>query len=156
MIDKTIDITNVLSIAIERKQNAQFYAKKICAYGGASCEVEYDNNEDWYTIDYNSEVIGYMSTKYPALFIQSTTLGSFEKFLVELSIPYTYVSYDECVSCEPDILRNYISNTNLYLIDDRFLYDENIPFDYEAFELIDDGARYVNPYCFKLSELREW
>ena len=38
-------------------------------------------------------------------------------------------------------------------IDDSFLYDEHIAFDFEAYFKIDDGIRYINPRCFSIHEL---
>lgn len=38
-------------------------------------------------------------------------------------------------------------------IDDDFLNDESIPFDYEKFEIIDSGVKYVNPKHFSVKRL---
>ena len=38
-------------------------------------------------------------------------------------------------------------------IDDVFLNDEKIEFDYEAFDIIDSGAEYINPKHFSAKEL---
>lgn len=37
-------------------------------------------------------------------------------------------------------------------IEDDFLYDENIEFDYEAFDRIDSGEKYVNPKHFSVTD----
>lgn len=38
-------------------------------------------------------------------------------------------------------------------INDDFMLDENIPFDFEAFELIDRKVNYLNPKHFSVSQL---
>lgn len=156
MTDKPIDITKVMSAALKCKKNSEYYAQKIRKLKKAMCDVEFDNNDDWYTVDYDFRKIGYMSTRYPALFIQRSTPKAFKRFLFWLAIPYTYVDWDETVSCEPEVLKNFISNPYLYLIDDSFLNNYDVPFDYEAFEMIDGGARYINPYNFNIYDLKEW
>lgn len=40
-------------------------------------------------------------------------------------------------------------------IDDDFGNDENIPFDYEKFEIIDSGISYVNPKHFSVKKLMD-
>ena len=38
-------------------------------------------------------------------------------------------------------------------IEDDFMYDDSIEFDYEAFDVIDRGKKYVNPNHFSVKEL---
>lgn len=40
-------------------------------------------------------------------------------------------------------------------IDDDFMNDENIEFDFEAFNIIDSGEKYVNPKHFSVADLVE-
>lgn len=40
--------------------------------------------------------------------------------------------------------------SDIVWIDDDFLYDENLPFDFEAFRKIDEGIRYLNPKHFSV------
>ena len=42
---------------------------------------------------------------------------------------------------------------NITWIDDDFLSDENIEFDFEAFDIIDSGEKYINPSHFSITEL---
>lgn len=49
----------------------------------------------------------------------------------------------------PHILENVI------WIDDDFMNDENIEFDFEAFDVIDSGAKYVNPKHFSVADLMD-
>ncbi len=60
--------------------------------------------------------------------------------------------YCERYCCEESILRKYIGDINF--IDDRFLYDESIPFDEELFLKIDEGMRYINPYNFAFDNIK--
>lgn len=67
----------------------------------------------------------------------------------------TYIAVDDfyqellCIDVEnvPECLKNII------WIDDDFMSDENIPFDFEAFELIDSRVNYLNPKHFSVSQL---
>ena len=38
-------------------------------------------------------------------------------------------------------------------IDDDFMNDDTIAFDYDAFDLIDSGVAYLNPYHFSVNQL---
>ncbi len=38
-------------------------------------------------------------------------------------------------------------------IDDDFMHDENIPFDFDSFSLIDEGEPYLNPRHFSVLQL---
>lgn len=42
---------------------------------------------------------------------------------------------------------------NVEWIDDDFMNDENIPFDYDSFEKIDSGIPYLNPKHFSVKNL---
>ena len=42
---------------------------------------------------------------------------------------------------------------NIIWIDDDFLNDENIEFDFEAFDIIDSGEIYINPKHFSVLDL---
>ncbi len=43
--------------------------------------------------------------------------------------------------------------SQLLWIDDDFLYDEKIPFDFDAFAIIDEGKDYLNPKHFSVNQL---
>lgn len=60
--------------------------------------------------------------------------------------------YCERYSCEESILRRYVGDINF--IDDRFLYNESIPFDEELFLKIDEGIRYINPCNFAFDDIK--
>ena len=47
----------------------------------------------------------------------------------------------------PSLFRKY------FWIDDDFLNDENIEFDFEAFDIIDSGEIYINPKHFSVLDL---
>lgn len=42
---------------------------------------------------------------------------------------------------------------NIIWIDDDFMQDENMEFDYEAFDIIDSGEKYINPKHFSVVDL---
>lgn len=42
---------------------------------------------------------------------------------------------------------------NVVWVDDDFMNDENIKFDFEAFHIIDSGEKYINPMHFSIAKL---
>ena len=42
---------------------------------------------------------------------------------------------------------------NVIWINDDFMNDEDIEFDFEAFEMIDGGEKYMNPKHFSVADL---
>lgn len=73
---------------------------------------------------------------------------------VEYGITYIEVnSFDKQIlqCCNPSSLSKKLLEVEW--IDDGFMDNENIPFDYDAFEKIDDGIIYLNPKHFSVKEL---
>ena len=59
---------------------------------------------------------------------------------------------EEALQCSRiDLLPQEFSG--ILWIDDDFMDDENIPFDFESFSLIDDGVDYLNPKHFSVARL---
>ena len=119
------------------------------------CRLEDDSNLRWYLISKSNgksvvECYGYLSAKYPIALLTKkcpddiSHLLSSEKIIIE--------EYHERYSCEETIMRKYVEDINL--IDDRFLYDEKISFDEEAFLKIDEGIEYINPYNFAFEDIK--
>lgn len=119
------------------------------------CRLEDDSNLGWYLISKSDgrsviEYYGYLSTKYPIALLMKECPKDVYKLLSEKGV--LLEEYCERYSCEESILRRYVGDINL--IDDRFLYDESIPFDEEAFLKIDEGIRYINPYNFAFDDVK--
>jgi hypothetical protein len=62
-------------------------------------------------------------------------------------------------SFDAEILSQNLVETIMHIpqdfkwIDDDFMNDDTIAFDYEAFDLIDSGIAYLNPYHFSVNQL---
>ena len=104
------------------------------------------------TVDKN--LIGYVYCDDRVAFILNDFLESFVNDTADYHIHCIGVDSlkEDCLEC-----RNYSAHSENILpafwIDDDFLSDENIPFDYESFELIDDGVKYMNPKHFSVKKL---
>ena len=68
-----------------------------------------------------------------------------------LCIPVVSFEADElCIDTETEIPNLF---RKIIWIDDDFLSDENIEFDFEAFDMIDSGVTYINPNHFSVMDL---
>lgn len=120
------------------------------------CRLEDDSNLRWYLISKSNgksviEYYGYLSTIYPVALLMKECPTDIYKLLSEKDV--LIEKYCERYSCEEDILRRYVGE-NINLIDDRFLFDESIPFDEELFLKIDEGIEYINSYNFLFNDIK--
>lgn len=120
------------------------------------CRLEDDSNLSWYLISKSDgesviEYYGYLSAIYPVALLMKECPKDIYKLLSEKGV--LFEEYCERYSCEESILRRYVGDINF--IDDRFLYDESIPFDEELFLKIDEGIRYINPYNFAFNDINK-
>ena len=119
----------------------------------------------WYAIYYDSTIdrynecveitdknlIGYVYCDDRVAFVLNSFLEKFINDTVDYDIHYVGVdSLDkECIEC-----RRYTDYCEHILpalwIDDDFLNNEKLAFDYEKFELIDAGVKYLNPKHFSV------
>ena len=101
-------------------------------------------------------VVAYITYNECIAFVREDMLEKFEEDTKEYDLLYIPVK-----SFETEEL--YIDNSmelpsflkEICWVDDDFLNDENIPFDYEKFEIIDSGIRYVNPKHFSVKRLMD-
>lgn len=119
------------------------------------CRLEDDSKLNWYLISKSNGksvlgYYGYLSVKYPVALLMKDCPKDICKLLSEKGV--LIEEYCERYSCEENTLRRYVEDLNL--IDDRFLYDESIPFDEELFLKIDEGTRYINPYDFAFDDIK--
>lgn len=133
-------------------------------FGEGTCDkdfhwltVYYDSNIDTYTEAVElvpSNIVAYVSSDYRWGFVLSSHIQKFKENVSEYGISCIPIS-----SFENEILQ--CSHTNLMpcefsdiaWIDDDFMDNENIPFDYESFALIDEGVHYLNPKHFSVAQL---
>ena len=117
----------------------------------------------WYAIYYDSSVdgynecveitdknlIGYVYCDDRVAFVLNSFLERFINDTVDYDIHYVGVDSldEECIECSR--YSDYCEHILPALwIDDDFLNNEKLEFDYEKFELIDTGVKYLNPKHF--------
>ena len=120
--------------------DALFY--KVCYY--PELDIEYDDFPD--STDY---LIGYITSDGEYAFILESCADIFWKHIAAYNptvIPVESLD-KECLCIDTE---EYIPElfSVIKWIDDDFLNDESIEFDYDAFYLIDDDIRYLNPKHF--------
>ena len=101
----------------------------------------------------DTNLIGYVYCDDRVAFVLNIFLERFIKDTVDYDIHYVGVdSLDkECLEC-----RRYSDYYEYILpafwLDDDFLNNEKLEFDYEKFELIDAGVKYLNPKHFSVKK----
>lgn len=101
-----------------------------------------------------SNIVAYVSSDYRWGFVLSSHIQKFRKDTENYGITCIPVPDFECerLQCShTDLLPCEFSNI-LWLNDD-FMLDEHIPFDYDSFSLIDEGVHYLNPKHFSVTQL---
>ena len=101
-----------------------------------------------------ANVVAYVSSDYRWSFVLSGHLEKFRKDTAGYGMVYLPVPEfgEEALQCSRiDLLPQEFSG--ILWIDDDFMDDENIPFDFESFSLIDDGVDYLNPKHFSVARL---
>lgn len=76
------------------------------------------------------------------------------KLLDKYGIQYIEITNRQ-LCCDAEVLYKYCENGGVRLLNDNFFYDDNLPFDYETYEIIDSGVRYINPMKFNVRDLLE-
>ena len=119
----------------------------------------------WYAIYYDLSVdgysecveitdknlIGYVYCDDRVAFVLNSFLERFINDTVDYDIHYVGVDSldEECIECSR--YSDYCEHILPALwIDDDFLNNEKLEFDYEKFELIDTGVKYLNPKHFSV------
>ena len=102
----------------------------------------------------DKNLIGYVTSDYEYAFIKKSVLEKFKRDTEEYNM--TIIPVDDLDGQELSInvecsLPDYVSAVTW--IRDDFLYDKDIEFDYDAFEKIDSGMKYLNPDHFSVKEL---
>lgn len=127
-----------------------------------------DINFHWLTVYYDPDIdplyeaveamrekiVAYVSSDYRWSFVLSRHLEKFQKDTAGYGMVYLPVPdfERELLQCSrTDLLPQAFSD--ILWIDDDFMDDENIPFDFDSFSLIDDGAEYLNPKHFSVTRL---
>lgn len=151
------DISIILEKATQiiDNYNVRLLSKEIEKEPNIWCRLEDDTNLNWYLISQNNgksvtKDFGYLSAKYPVALLKKSCPDNIYNLLSKKGILID--EYCERYSCKESVLRRYVGDINL--IDDRFLFDESIPFDEEAFLKIDEGISYINPFNFNFDDIK--
>lgn len=102
----------------------------------------------------SSNIVAYVSSDYRWGFVLNRHLQKFRKDASDYDISCIPVPDFESESLQclhPERLPDAFSD--LLWIDDDFLNDETIPFDFDRFALIDTGVCYLNPKHFSAAQL---
>lgn len=124
-----------------------------------------DGHTDWEAACVPENLIGYVDLAEECVFI----LAQYQKMFQDDTSEYGLV-YIGVPSLEEEILQyaeiknvaeefselsdfsGFAVFSDIVWIDDDFLYDENLPFDFESFRTIDEGVRYLNPKHFSVHQ----
>lgn len=106
-------------------------------------------------IEFKEEnIVAYFVAEESIAFVKEEMLEKLKQDTEEYEIYFIPVeSFDLEILCInqnkeiPDYLKDII------WVDDAFMLDATIPFDYEAFEIIDSKVDYLNPNHFSVSQL---
>ena len=126
------------------------------------------DSKDWITVYYDpdvdpeteaveavpSHIVAYVFSDYSVSFVLSGSLHKFCQDAAQYHISCIPVPdfESEILQClHPDRMPQEFSR--LLWIDDDFMNDETIPFDFDRFALIDDGVPYLNPKHFFVAQL---
>lgn len=124
-----------------------------------------DGHADWGTVCVPENLIGYVDLAEECVFI----LAQYEKMfqndtseygLVYISVPsleeeilqYVEMAHIAAEFSTPSDFSGFAAFSDIVWIDDDFLYDENLSFDFEKFRIIDAGVRYLNPKHFSVHQ----
>lgn len=116
--------------------------------------IYYDSSIDGYT-EYveitDKNLIGYVYCDDRVAFVLNSFLERFINDTVAYDIHYVGVDSldEECLECKSHSDYSEHILPALWMEDD-FMNNEKIPFNYEKFELIDEGVKYLNPKHFSV------
>ena len=103
-----------------------------------------------------SNIVAYVSSDYICGLVLIENIHKFRKDVSRYGISCIPVPDFECerLQClHPDLLPCEFAD--ILWINDDFMNDENIPFDFDSFALIDDGVCYLNQKHFSVAQLIE-
>lgn len=144
------------AIAKAEKYNSKLIADELELKFGIWCRLEDDSNLEWYLISENNgktivNYYGYLSKRFPVAIIKDICPDDICRVLHKREV--LIEKYYERYMCDEFILNKFVADKSI--IDDRFLYEGNIPFNEELFLRIDEGERYIKPYNFTIEELTQ-
>lgn len=142
------------AILLLKEYDVSILENKIEQLENIWCFLDYDSNYDWYVVGKNNGVsiiedYAYLSTKFPIVLVNKNCPENIYNLFLESNIVIEELCEKYC--CDENILKHYV--THIPLINDNFMYNENIEFDMEMFYKIDEGINYINPYNFSFWDI---
>ena len=118
--------------------------------------IYYDSEVDKYEAvdDTKENLVACVTADYEYAFVKESILEKFKEDTLEYNItliPVKDFDVEELCIDNNNSLPSFLSE--IIWINDDFLSDENMDFDYEAFERIDSGIVYLNPNHFSVNEM---
>lgn len=127
-----------------------------------------DREFHWLTVYYDPDIdpiyeavettvanaVAYVSSDYRWGFVLSKHLEKFRKDTAAYGmccLPVPDFQQETLCCVRTDLLPREFSN--ILWVNDDFMDDETIPFDFDSFALIDDGVEYLNPKHFSVKQL---
>ncbi len=99
-------------------------------------------------------LIGYVDREERWVFILDKYLKKFKEDTAEYELNYIGVPSMQKVILQCNCIDSLPTEfSQLLWIDDDFMDDEKIPFDFDAFGIIDEGKEYLNPKHFSVNQL---
>ena len=99
-------------------------------------------------------IVAYIFENEDIAFVREDMLQKLKKDTEEYELVFVPVHSFETDELYIDIEKGIPSLLkNIVWVDDDFMSDENIEFDFEAFEIIDSGEKYVNPKHFSVVDI---
>lgn len=120
------------------------------------CESYHESKNSIHELVHPENLIAYVSLNRKMALILSKYMDKLKKDTVGYGLAYyPFDSFDtkEYFCLTPENMPKEFFG--LRWINDDFLSEEKIDFDYEAFVLIDSGVKYLNPNGFSIKELME-
>lgn len=152
---KDISVTLEKAMKLSNGYHAENISYKIEKIKNVWCRLEDDSDRNWYLISKSNgksviKYYGYLSVKFPIALLMKCCTTDIRNLLLKNNV--ILEKYCKGYCCNENILKQYTENK--IFIDDRFLYDEDIPFNEEIFLKIDEGVQYINPYHFTFGDIK--
>ncbi len=152
---KDISVTLEKAIKLSNEYHSENISHEIEKIKNVWCRLEDDSERNWYLISKSNKksvikYYGYLSVKFPIALLMESCTTNIRDLLLKNGV--ILEKYCKSYCCNENILKQYTENK--IFIDDRFLYNENIPFNEELFLKIDEGIQYINPYYFTFDDIK--
>lgn len=124
-----------------------------CYSGWSPIYFTPNGHADWEAVCMPENLIGYVDLEEQSVFILAQYQRMFQDDTLEYGLQYISVPSLQDEILEYTDIENILAGvSDIIWVDDDFLYDENLPFDFETFRRIDEGISYLNPKHFSVHQ----